>query len=135
MSKGLHTSLAAVLPPLGLYERICAHLAAVRQRRARQWLAVQSVMCFGFGLLLVPTAQYAGAELYASGFTTYASLLFSDHAVFGSSREFAYSLIDSLPSIALLLVVAVCAALLWSLYQVVTYSRIAFPTTASTYTL
>ncbi len=79
-------------------------------------------------MLLVPLAQSIGQEFYASGFYEYASLLFSTDSgsISSSSQELLYSLVESLPSLALLGAGVVTAVLVWSLRRVMLSSKIAF---------
>ena len=123
----MHSFLEETEPPQGLYTDICLRLAQLRRRRARVRLARQSVLSFLFGLALVPLAQYAGQEFYLSGFYEYASLLFSDGRLLASSwHEIVFSLVEALPSPALLLLLGATVALLWSLRRAVATSRTAF---------
>ena len=123
----LFSALHEVDAPEGLYASILARIAQARQQSARiktLWLGITSIL---FGVSLVPALQYAGQELYTSGFYAYASLLFSDSKfAFSAWREFGLSLLESLPAIALLLVFACGVALCWSLYRAFLNARIAF---------
>jgi hypothetical protein len=113
--------------PLGLKSRIFARLALAKRRRARTRFALQSLVFFFSGVSLVPLAQYAGSEFYASGFYDFATLLFSDRvAVLSSWQEFTLSLLESLPSIALLLMAAALITLVWSLRRAVINGKTAF---------
>ena len=126
--KAFSTVLDEIEPPRGLCAAILSRIALARRRQARLRLALQSVVCFASGLVLVPIAQYVGQELYASGFYDYMSLLFgADRAsVFNSWSEFLYSLVESLPSAALLVLLGACGILFWSLHRALRNGRIAF---------
>lgn len=113
--------------PEGLYAAVLARIALARQQQARMktlWLGISS---FFFGVALVPAMHYAAQEFYTSGFYDYSSLLFSDRSVISSAwREFALSLIESIPSFALLLLFTLSIALAWSLRRTFVHARIAF---------
>lgn len=125
---GYPSVLDAIDPPQGLRERILAHIERARRRRARVGLALQAALFFVSGALLVPLAQYAGQELYASGFYEFVSLLFSTDraAVLASWQEFLYSLVESLPSLAILMLLCASVILVWSLRHALRSSRVAF---------
>ncbi len=113
--------------PAGLCEAVLGRIAHARQIHARNkafWLGTVSLIS---GLTLVPALQYMNQELLVSGFYNYMSLAFSDSAlVFSAWREFAFSLLESVPSIALLLVFVASIALIWSLRRTIINARIAF---------
>jgi hypothetical protein len=112
-------------PPPGLIPMIFARISRERERVARvRLLAFGSVIVASL-LLLIPAVQYALNEFYASGFYDYATLL-SDSLLKGYSNELFYALADSLPSLALLLLGIIGAALVWSLIHANRDARIAF---------
>lgn len=123
----LYTVLKEVEPPSRLSAAIRARIAEAARRSARTktlWLGIASLV---FGILLVPAVQYAGQELYASGFYEYASLFFSDSSsVLSAWRELSLSMIESLPSFALLLLLALAGGLVWLVRRMVMNARIAF---------
>ena len=115
-------------PPAGLYALVLARIALAR-RRAAQWrLFFQTSVCFMSGLLLVPLVHSIGQELYTSGFYEYASLFFSTDSgiISNSSQELIYSLIESLPALALVGVLFATGALVWSLRRMIYNSKVAF---------
>jgi len=121
-----HRAFTETEAPEGLYQAVLVRIARARQLHARRkalWLTATS---FISGFVFVPALVYAGEELYASGFYTYVSLAFSDSSlVFSVWREFTFSLIESVPSIALLLVLASGIALAWSVRRTIINARIA----------
>ena len=124
---GLGAVLCQVEPREGLYANVLARIAAARRRSARRLLAIQSCLCFLFGFLLVPLAQYAGQEFFNSGFYEYASMLAEDRtAALALWRELALSLIESIPSVVLLLMLACIAAFIWSMRSAIRNGRTAF---------
>jgi len=108
--------LQPVEPPQGLYRVIHTRIAALERRAARVRLIAFGAVALTCALVLVPVMQYTLQQFAASGFDEYLSLLFADNGVALSYwREFGLSLVESLPSLALLLLLPLCAALWWSL--------------------
>ena len=118
--------LSEIEPRKGFCAMVLERIAYARRHRARMRLLREATVFFASGLVLVPLAQYAGSEFYSSGFYDYASLLFSDRMVLNSWQDFVYSLVESLPSVAVLLLVTATVALVWSLRRAVESSRLAF---------
>ncbi len=115
----------AQLPP-GLYEAVLARVEAARVRTARIQFALLGALSCVLTVLSVTAYQYAVAEAEASGFGSYLSLLFSDSTLVLTSRDFALSLVESLPSLAVLLLALATGALMWSTYRTVHSARSAF---------
>lgn len=111
--------------PSDLFSTILARIALARRRAARIELAAFGTITFVSVFLLVPAVQYALNEFYTSGFYEYASLSF-DSLTRGYSQELFYSLIDSLPSFALLFLLVTSATFVWSAWRVQQNARIAF---------
>ena len=104
-----------------------ARIALARRRAARLRLAALTALAAGSGALFVPALRYAAQEFYASGFYDYASLLLSDRTfVLDSWREFSYTLLESLPSLALLGLVTCAVAFVWSAWRAVGNAKLAF---------
>lgn len=75
---------------------------------------------------LIPAIGYAMNEVYASGFYSYFSLLFSDSSVVLSHWQMIFlTLAESLPSISLLLLIAVMSVLILSVNQVLKNAQFA----------
>jgi hypothetical protein len=107
-------------PPERLYGAISARIHELERRSAALRLGLFSVVALLSGIALVPAVQYALGQLYTSGFYDYFSLLFSDSSfVLAYPREFVLSLAESLPSIAVLLLIPIVFALVWSLRRAV----------------
>jgi hypothetical protein len=124
---GLSDILCQVELRDGFCNSVLARIAKARRRAARLRLAFQSLVCFASGAALVPLAQFAGRELFDSGFYDYISMILSPRGLaILSWQDIVYSLIESLPSMILLLMLACVIALVWSLRSVVRDSRIAF---------
>jgi hypothetical protein len=125
--KGLFALLGEIEPASGLYAAILEHIRLAHRRGARMRAVALGMLSALCGALFVPILQYAAAEAYASGFYDYFSLVFSDRGfVLSHWHEFALSLAESLPSLAILLVIAISAALAWSLRKTVYNARLAF---------
>jgi hypothetical protein len=121
------TILDTLEPPAGLCSIVLSRIALARRRRARFHFMADGILFFFSGALLVPLAQYAGSEVYTSGFYEFFSLLFSDQQlILNSWQEFSITLLEKLPSMALLLVLAVLLVLVWSLRRAVLSSKVAF---------
>ncbi len=116
-----------VEPPKHLFEAVLACIALARRRAARIRLAALGTVMLASGLALIPAANYAISEFYASGFYDYLSLFFSDSSVaFSHWQEISLSLAESLPSLAVLLLIGFAAAFLWSLHRAIRGSGAAF---------
>lgn len=127
MKKGLHIYLQTVEPRSGLYGAVMQRIALARQRSARVRTALFSVLALASATLLVPAAQYAAEQFYASGFYDYLTLIISDRGfVLAYWQQFSLSLVESLPSLALLLLVPIVVALIYSLRRIVQTGRTAF---------
>lgn len=115
-----------VEPPKGLYGMVLARVALARRASARvefMFLAIISCVCT---LLLIPVLQYAAQEFYLSGFYDYLSLAFSDTHTVLTSKEFAFSLIESLPPLAVLLTLVIGGALVYSIVRTARAARTAY---------
>ena len=118
--------LSITEPPAGLFEAIMARIDAAKRRGAQIRAALFGAATFLCALTLVPVLQYTAEQLYASGFYDYLSLVASDHSlVLTYWREFGLSLVESLPSLALLLLLPIAAGFVWSLYRLVKNARVA----------
>jgi hypothetical protein len=125
----LQEVLCEIAPREALCQSVLLHIAQARRRAARIRLALQSLMCFALGASLVPLAEYTGRELFNSGFYEYSSMIFSDRAYSTVPwQDVSYSLIESLPALAILLVAACSVLLIWSARNVVRSGRVVFMT-------
>lgn len=123
----LYNALSTSPCPDGLYEAVLERVAAARIHAARIRAGYFATIALASIALLVPIVEYTAEQLYASGFYDYASLMASDHTlVLAHWREFGLTLIESLPSIALLLLLPIAAALLWSLSRLIKNIRAGF---------
>jgi len=111
--------------PSGLLPAILARIALARRRTARFQLAAFGTVTFFSVLMFISAVRYTVGEFVASGFYDYASLFF-DSLSRGYWREVLYSLTDSFPSFALLLLAAVSVACVWSVRRTNQSARIAF---------
>jgi len=122
-----HRIFSPVIPPAKLKARILARVSELERAHARVRAGIFGLIAAASAVLLVPLAQYTFAQFYASGFASYLSLLISDQGlVITYWREFVLSLVESLPSIALLMLLPVAAALVWALRGALRSVRIAY---------
>lgn len=127
MKEHLHTILAQLKAPESLYEAVRVRITALERRSARVRSALFGALSLVSLAALVPALQYAGQQFYASGFYDYFTLLFSDSSLaLAYWRELGLSLLESLPSLALLLLIPIVAMLLWSLKRAAQTARTAF---------
>jgi hypothetical protein len=109
-----------VKPPRHLVPDILQQINRIRSRRARIRLGLFGVLVLGCLFLFVPVIRYAANEFYASGFYEYLSLVFIDQAVLIEHwKELSYSLLESFPSMAVLLTGVVGGLLVWGLQRIV----------------
>ena len=129
MEKGqkLSVYLQTIEPRKGLYFAIMERIAYAKRRQARVRSGCFAALAIVSGAALVPALQYTAEQFYASGFYDYLTLIFSDRGfVIAYWRQFSLSLVESLPSLALLLLLPIAFALGYSLYRLTQTSRIAF---------
>ena len=123
----LYRYLKTFEPHAGLYAAILERVAYAERRMARIRTALFGALAILSAVALLPALQYAGEQFYASGFYDYLTLIFSDHDfVLTYWRPFSLSLVEALPSLALLLLVPITFALVYSLRRVVQTGRVAF---------
>ena len=112
-------------PPAVLVPLVLARIIRARRDAARLRLAVSGIIALASVLALIPAVQYVASEFYTSGFYEYAALFF-DSLSRGYWREILYSLTDSLPSLALIILASIGATCIWSLRQAHQNARVAF---------
>lgn len=112
--------------PKGLYEAVLARVASARRRSARLEFVLLAAISAALTTLGWVALQYFAAESTVSGFSAYLSLLVSDTARVLTSQEFFLSLVESLPSLALIAVIVLAGALIWSLRRTVKSAKSAF---------
>ena len=124
---------SSIEPPASLLGAVLARIAHVRRRAARLRLATLGVLVTVSAAALVPAVSYTTHEFYTSGFYDYSALLFSDRSLaLTYSRDMAFSLLESVPSLAVLLLLGFSIALIWSLRRALRAAPMAFmPLTAS----
>ncbi len=107
--------------PRELTNRVLARIAHARLRAARLRLAaLGAVMALSAPTLWI-SLQYAMHELYISGFYDYLSLALSAPAYW---QDLSLSLVESLPSLAILAFVAAALAFCWSLWRSFRHLRV-----------
>ena len=124
---GLYICFKTLEPRASLYASVMERIATARRRAARIRASLFGALALVSALLLVPAVQYAAEQFYASGFYDYLTLIISDRGfVLAYWQQFALSLVESLPSLALLLLLPIVFALVYSLRRVVQTGRVAF---------
>jgi len=127
MKKGLQIYLKLIEPRAGLYAAVMEHIARAERRAARIRTGLFGALALASGAALVPAFQYAAQQFYTSGFYDYLTLIISDRgSVLAYWQQFGLSLIEALPSLALLLLLPIVFALVYSLRRVVVAARVAF---------
>lgn len=105
--------------PARLYAAVLARVALARRRAARIRLAALGTVMTMSGLALASSLSYIAHEFYTSGLYDYFSLLFSDSTLALSHwQEFSLSLLEAVPSIALMLLIGCLALFFWSARRV-----------------
>ncbi|HWB33793.1 MAG TPA: hypothetical protein VG753_00515 [Candidatus Paceibacterota bacterium] len=105
--------------PSGLLEKTLARLSLAARRRAQLAFALHSIFALGSLAALLPAVAYAGQQFAASGFSTYLSLIFSDSGAAATYwRELGLSLMDSLPSLALIAVIVPLCVFIWAVLTI-----------------
>jgi hypothetical protein len=115
--------ISLVEPPKGLYQSVLARVAQARVHAARLEFGILAGISFGCTLLFIPVLQYAAQEFYLSGFYDYLTLAFSDTHTALTSKEFIFSLLESLPPLAILLTLVIGGALAYSLARATRAAR------------
>lgn len=129
MTRRVDALISGTQAPQDLLARVLARVALARRRTARLRLAALSLGLLTTSLALIPAFSYTAHEFAASGFATYLSVLFSDSSVALSYwRELSLSLVESLPSVSLLILASLISVFLWSLRKAVRHARVAFAT-------
>jgi hypothetical protein len=94
----LFTSLPATEPPDGLLRKTLDRLEKARERRAFKRLVLLSLGLIASATALVPLGRMFYAEVSASGFWQFFSLIFSDFgAVTVVWQNFILTLLETLP--------------------------------------
>jgi hypothetical protein len=123
----LYTYLHMLEPRAGLYRAILERIAYAERRSARVRTSLFSGLAILSGAALVPAVRYAAGQFYASGFYDYLTLIFSDrNVVLIYWRQLGLSLVESLPSLALLLLLPIIFLLVYSVRRAVQTGRVAF---------
>ncbi len=117
--------LPHITPPERLYSAIVARIREARVRSARLHLTGLLALSGVLGLGLAAAIQYAAQEFYASGFSSYLTLMF-DSGARGYMGDLVYSLAESVPSLALLILFALGGAFMWSAVRTARTARLAF---------
>ncbi|MDD4931085.1 MAG: hypothetical protein PHG66_02920 [Candidatus Colwellbacteria bacterium] len=109
--------------PIGLENKIIERISIEKRRAIKIKMAFFGSLAIGSAALCVPLAINTAGAFASSGFFQYFSLLFSDSAViFSSLSDFGSVLLESLPMMEIIAILATASVLLWS--AVLTFSNI-----------
>ncbi|MDD5043163.1 MAG: hypothetical protein PHD51_00640 [Patescibacteria group bacterium] len=105
----LFTRLPSPEPPAGLFQRTLLRLEEERKLAAvKRRLALFSVGLLGSIVALVPVFKMVYAGFAESGFIKFLSLIISDTGIVAAYwQNFALSLLETLPAMSLILLLAV----------------------------
>lgn len=113
----LFTHLSPPEPPEGLFNKIMSRIR--REQRltiVKRRLVFLAVLLIGSMTALVPAWQTMRAGFIESGFINFVSLLFSDaSAVLAYWQNFAWAVLESLPTMGMIMFLAAAFAFLESL--------------------
>lgn len=124
---------APIDPPEHLFPRILTHISLLEQRAARVRFALFSGTTLISFLIVIAALRYAWGSFAQSSFSAYASLLSSDGSVLLLYwKEFAFSLIESLPLMSITILLAAIFTLLLSLKLTLEYMKSAYDTSRFT---
>lgn len=118
--------LPELTPPARLKSAVLLRISRAHIMYARLKLGGFLFVSALLGLGLAGALQYAAYEFYASGFYSYVTLFF-DSAARAYWSDLLLTLAESLPSLALLLLLAATGAFVWSAARTVRTARAAFP--------
>jgi hypothetical protein len=123
----LFTTVEKIEPKKGLSSAVLSRIYKYRQRVARIKFAILSLISVASGTALFPVVSYALSSLTETGSYEYLSLLFSDGvAILPYWKEFAFTIIETIPVFEISMVLAVTYALLQSLKLAVKNAPAAF---------
>jgi len=120
MSQNLQKILvSSCTAPAGLEKRIMIRVEKAVQRRANERIATGSAVSVFFAVILVAVGREMSAEIAASGFGQYLSLVFSNSgAILSNWQDFGWTVIESAPITGLALCLGMTgmfiAALRWT---------------------
>lgn len=110
-------------PELG--SAIFARIETEKVRIARRRFIIVSVLAVVALVSCVPAYKYAGATIASSGFSDYLSALFSSAQAMSHWKEFAMSLLDSLPVLGVSIFMTSVLAFISSLYIAIKNASVA----------
>jgi hypothetical protein len=112
--------------PAGLAERVVLELRRREERKEKTRAAMFGTIAFAALAALVPALENVGAAATRSGFSRYASLVFSDwNALAGMWKLFAFSLAETAPLFAMTILAAALFVFIWSAAEAFRYVRAA----------
>lgn len=113
--------------PREFLHTVLARIEVAHRRAAGFRLAALGAVIAISGFSLFSAISYALNEFYTSGFYDFLSLFFSDSSVaLAHWQEISLSLAESLPSLAILLLLSIGVVFLWSLRHAVRDVKVIF---------
>ena len=117
-------NILPIEPPKGLMPAILQRVKILQKRAVRVRFALESTLAGGSFTALVYVGVYAWHSFNQSGFYEYLSLVSSDSATLVHYwRELSLSLIETLPIISLIVLLATASAFAWSFMKTIQNAR------------
>jgi len=119
-----YVQLNRVQAPEELSHQIVSRIRICEQKKEKTRVTIFACVAFVALVATIPAFENVGAEAARSGFTGYASLLFSDWgSIVGIWKVFGLSLAETAPIFATALCAAILFVFVWSLAQTVRYGK------------
>ncbi len=120
----LFAHLKHIEPPHALGGAVLARIALQQERFAQRRRVLFGVLSLSSLLAIIPALELLVSDIASSGMFQYLTLLFSDQTtLFTYSKEFAFSLAESVPTASAALFLALCAVFIWSAAQTLRYGK------------
>lgn len=114
-------------PSDGLLDSILKKIAVSKKHRAQRRFVFGILTLIASITAFFPALQYFNSEIMQSGFYHYVLLIVSDGAaILGYWQSFSFLVIESLPILALVLILAVLWIFFISLHQIAVFSKVVF---------
>lgn len=104
-----------IRPPHNLRESIILGIAKEERSRALTYLGLSSIAFVASAAGLASSVKYLIESLYQSGFSEYLSILFAvDATALRYSKELAYSIIETMPTVGIIGFLTALGFFIWS---------------------
>ncbi len=119
------SNIANSVVPAGLLEQIMLRIDAERKTIAmRRRFVLAAISFLAFSASAIPVWKYFQTNITQSGFSQYLTLIFYDFKIVTANwQDYTLSLLESLPVISTVALLAVILALLAALKVMVQYSK------------